>query len=247
MISSTPSLLFRKRQTVQAVLREQQSQTRFRLDSLVDALVGPIDATLGGGEHLLSDADGLTSIDCLAFGYLALLLYPELSNNIISETIRKRYPRVVRYVDRLRKDFWGDAKFDPEEVLRAPLITSRDSSVTVADLPYRATAPMGMTDSLKKSSTMLLSRLLRPITQQPQHLDTTSGPLINAPSPLLLQSWLHPNSLLMSIAGPLLAGTAWFIYRTTHINQETRKYFGRPQPKIKSMGAAGDLLADFGL
>lgn len=247
MISSTPSLLFRKRQTVQAALREQQSQTRFRLDGLVDALMEPIDAMFGDGSYLLDDKGGITSIDCLAFGYLAMLLYPELSNNMIAETIRKRYPRVVRYVDHMRKEFFGNAEFNVEEILRAPLITSQDPSTTIAGLPYRTNPPLSMTNSVKKSSTMLLSRLLRPLTQQPQYLATASGPLLGAPSPLLLRSWLHPLSLLLSFTGPLLAGTAWFLFRMTHIDRERNKYFGRPQPKIKSMGAAGDLLAGFRL
>lgn len=250
MISSSPSLLFKKRQSVQAALKTRQSQDRFRLEGFVDALMEPLSAMLKNSRYLVSggesDREGPTSIDALAFGYLALLIYPDLSNNMVADMIKRRYPGVVRYIERLRQDFFGGQTFDIAQMSNAPSIESEDCTTMVCGLPVRTQPPVALTTSVLEGSATLLSRLLRPVTGQPL-LHSFSKSLINHPRALLLRSWAHPLDLFLSFAGPLLAGTAWLLYTSTHADMERNKYFGKPRPRIRSMGAAGDMLAGFAL
>lgn len=242
MISSSPSLLFKKRQTVQATLRQKQSQTRFRIEALVDALLEPVEVMLRKRKCLVSDQ--ITSIDCVAFGYLALLLHPQLPQNAVAETIRQRYPRTVRYTDRLREDIFKNQVFDAQEIIEAPLISSRLESMTICGLPFRTLPGLSTKDAAIDSSTSILSRLLRPLTQQPLIFSSPAwSPLTNAPSALTLRSWTHPLSLLVTLTAPLFAGTAWFLYYITHADRERNKRFGKPLPKLHSFGAVGDMLA----
>lgn len=247
MISSSPSLLFRKRQTLQAALRERQSQTRFRLDSLVDDFLEPIDAMLQKGSYLLDDGNESkprpTSIDCLAFGYLALLIHNDMSNNMLADNIRKRYPRVVQYVARLRHDFFEHAIFDAPIILKASIGTDAATPATISGLPYRTLPTPDLSISLAQSSKNLFSRLLRPLMHQPLLFNTSSGPLIKKPSSLTLRSWTDPFSLLLTLSGSLLAGTAWVLYAATHSGQEKNKYFARPHQRLGPFGAAGDMLS----
>lgn len=244
MISSSPSLLFKKRQTVQAALKQKQSQTRFRIEALVDALLEPVEAMLGRSKYLVSDE--VTSIDCVAFGYFALLLYPQLPQMAVAETTRQRYPKTVRYTDRLREEIFKNEGFDVEEIMQAPSVSSEAESKTICGLPYRTHAPLSTKDAIIGSSSSVFSRLLRPLTQQPLIFSSSTGsPLTNTPASLTLRSRAHPLSLLLTFTGPLLAGTAWFLYHVTHTDRERNKRFGKPLPKLHSFGAAGDMLAAF--
>lgn len=75
----------------------------FRLKGLLDALLEPLDAELGEKRFLL-DTSGPSAVDCVAFGYLSLLLYPEMSQDWAAVAIRTRYPRIAQYIDRVADD-----------------------------------------------------------------------------------------------------------------------------------------------
>lgn len=250
MISSSPSLLFKKRQSVQMALKARQSQNRFRLEALVDALLEPMNAMLGSGGSLsIDDGDGdkrTMSTDALAFGYLALLIYPDLSNNMLADIIRKRHPKVVQYIERLRTSFFGDTSFDAAQIMAAPSIATHDTTARTCGLPYRTLPHVPLTASIIEGSRSFISRCLRPLTNQPL-LHTYSSNISSHPAPLLLRSWLHPLDILLSLAAPVLVGTGLFLYSATHADLERNKYFGKPKPKIRSLGAAGDMLSVFAM
>lgn len=76
---------------------------RFKLDGLSNELLQPLADQLGKKGYILG-GDSPSSLDCLAFGYLALLRYAPVPQAWIQETIQKKYPSIEKYIDRL----WGD-------------------------------------------------------------------------------------------------------------------------------------------
>jgi glutathione S-transferase len=88
---------------------------RFRLDALTNELLEPLADLLGGKQYLL-EGDRPSSLDCLACGYLSLLLYPAVPQAWVKDTIHMKFPRILSYVRRLRSDFFSDEDVDPSRV-----------------------------------------------------------------------------------------------------------------------------------
>ena len=88
---------------------------RFKLDAFSNELLEPLSDLLGKEDYLLG-GDKPSSLDCLAFGYLALMLYPLVPQLWLKEAIQTKHPRILRYVRRLREDLLGKEDVDPAEV-----------------------------------------------------------------------------------------------------------------------------------
>lgn len=105
--TSSPSLLFARSEKARLSLAQQVSAVRLRLHSAADALCEPLAELLAldndrrGGLWLIRGKLP-TSADCLAYGYLSLLLEPEVPNTAVSETLNERWPRVVQYYQTLK-------------------------------------------------------------------------------------------------------------------------------------------------
>lgn len=88
---------------------------RFKLDTLSNELLQPLSDLLGKDDYLLA-GDKPSSLDCLAFGYLALMLYPPVPQSWLKEAIQTKHPRIFRYIRRLREDLLGKGDIDSAEV-----------------------------------------------------------------------------------------------------------------------------------
>lgn len=88
---------------VQGLLSSPVYAARFKLDVLTNELLEPLSDLLGEKVYLL-DSDKPSSLDCLAFGYLALLFYPSVPQAWVKETMRTKFPRVVSYIERMRQE-----------------------------------------------------------------------------------------------------------------------------------------------
>ena len=95
-----------QRQTVMSMVKQPQHAARFRLDALADALFRPLQQLLGNKQYLLS-VENPSSLDCMAFAYLALALTPQMPHPWVAEAMKTRYPALCKYVDRLSKEFFG--------------------------------------------------------------------------------------------------------------------------------------------
>lgn len=87
----------------------------FKLDALSNELLRPLSDLLGKNDYLLA-GDKPSSLDCLAFGYLALMLYPPVPQAWLKEAIQTKYPRIFRYIRRLREDLLGKGDIHSSEV-----------------------------------------------------------------------------------------------------------------------------------
>lgn len=91
----------------QGLLGSPVYAARFRLDTLTNDLLEPLSEILGLKNNLF-EGDKPTSVDCLAFGYLALMLYPPVPQSWLKEAIEKRFPLVANYVARMREELIDD-------------------------------------------------------------------------------------------------------------------------------------------
>ena len=88
------------------LVKEKQSNARFKLDALVDAAFQPLQQLLGKKKKMLSN-EAASSLDCLALGYLSLALIPEMPQPWLAEGLRGRYPHLCRYVEEGIKEIFG--------------------------------------------------------------------------------------------------------------------------------------------
>ncbi|KAI4097654.1 MAG: hypothetical protein LQ339_006699 [Xanthoria mediterranea] len=88
------------RTTASLAKRRGHHAARFRLDRLAEGCLEPLNDLLKGKPYLLSsDKQRMTSLDCLALGYLALALVPAMPQPWLANKIKGSYPDLCRYVD----------------------------------------------------------------------------------------------------------------------------------------------------
>ncbi|KAF2476556.1 uncharacterized protein BDR25DRAFT_252640 [Lindgomyces ingoldianus] len=91
---------------IQGLLSSPIYAARFRLDTLTNDLLEPLSNLLGKKDYLL-DGGKPSSLDCLAFAYLALMFYPPVPQPWLKEAIQARYSRILRYIWRMREELLG--------------------------------------------------------------------------------------------------------------------------------------------
>lgn len=91
-------------QTAAAALLKDTAPN-IRLAALCDELLGALTRQLGQKRYLLS-SETYATVDCVAVGYLALLLLPDMPQCFARDAMR-RHPRVGAYVNDLRAKFLG--------------------------------------------------------------------------------------------------------------------------------------------
>ncbi|KAF8544676.1 Tom37 C-terminal domain-containing protein [Trichophaea hybrida] len=84
----------------------KDSAANIKLAALCDDLLGALTKQLGQSRFLFGD-DAPASVDCVAIGYLALLLIPEMPQSFAADAMR-RFPRLCAYVHDLRPRFLGE-------------------------------------------------------------------------------------------------------------------------------------------
>jgi hypothetical protein len=107
---------------------------RFRLDALSNELLEPLDDLLGKNDYLFK-GDRLSSLDCLAFGYLSLLYYPAVPQAWLKETIQTKFPRIASYIHRLRKEVFSNEEINATHVWSTP--SGSSSAKTNLLLPWQ--------------------------------------------------------------------------------------------------------------
>ena len=145
----------RPRDTVSGLLGKTAQQNQFRLDALTEELFEPLEEMLGDGDsgprYLLSGVSKSksrpSSLDCLAVGYLALMLAPDLAYPWLRDAMQTKGPQVTIYTERLRQKWFGALPLDPA------LVPSSSSSSSIPwKSPQRA--------NIYQVSSTLLSTLL---------------------------------------------------------------------------------------
>ncbi|KAI4179801.1 MAG: hypothetical protein L6R41_007631 [Letrouitia leprolyta] len=170
-----PKIIASTQQTVSALVSQPQHATRFRLDTLADSFLGPLSRLQQGKKYLILEGQ-MTSLDCLALGYLSLALLPEVPQSWLSQAMKSRYPSLCRYVKDLAGDCFG---------IRPPL-EAESSSVenTGRNLPWKDPSTETASTLIRLRSSLeslpYIGALYQPASLQ-QSTTTTHKELIRLP------------------------------------------------------------------
>ncbi|KAK0252723.1 hypothetical protein B0A54_00391 [Friedmanniomyces endolithicus] len=161
------SLLLPRKDTLRSLLQKPQHSAVFKLHALADNFFGPLQDILGGKDFLLG-AD-MTSVDCLACGYLALMLYPKMPQDWLASTMRRKYAKLAAYVERMYKKLGLQTNVDAVLSLTPPeseieLLSRLETSELT--LPWQATVRDSFLDILAMTAQELISHVpgLKPST-----------------------------------------------------------------------------------
>lgn len=182
---------------------------RFKLDALANELLEPLSDLLGKKDYLL-DGDKPSSLDCLVFGYLALMFYPPVPQAWLKETIQTRYPRITRYIRRLRNELIGDEEVNAGDVWSVST-GQADAATLDLQLPWRSRGEKALLAELvgptreALGNVPLLSSLFyhRPSLQR-----GARGPIAGHPSSLPSPFVVHTLTAFLAAATAGFAGLA---------------------------------------
>lgn len=96
------SLLLPRKDTVRSLLQRPEHAAIFKLHAVAEEFFAPLRDMLGGKEFLL-DTSEPTEVDCLAYGFLALMLYPAVPQAWLAKTMREKHGGLVRFVERMHE------------------------------------------------------------------------------------------------------------------------------------------------
>jgi sorting and assembly machinery component 37 len=98
--------LRKPRATVSSLLQEKpENAAQIRLDALATSFYQPLHELRGGKKFFIGQT--ITSLDCLALGYLALCLYPDLPSPWLAKCMRNKFPRLAAFVHDLQSTIYG--------------------------------------------------------------------------------------------------------------------------------------------
>ena len=170
----------------------------------------------------------MSSLDCLALGFLSLALKPDVPQKWFREGMQDRYPALCSFVEREIKDcFGGDVSTED-----ALLNDSADSHTAPSTLPWESPA---LTPFNAATSSILAS-----VTSAlPFHSKTIHAPI---PKPLEEPLVSTTSAFLPSLitAGAAVATAAgYLLYATLNGEPETQR--------LEDMGEAGAMFAGLDL
>lgn len=96
------SLLLPRKDTVRSLLQRPEHAAMFRLHAVAEEFFAPLSEVLGQKEYLL-DTKEPSDVDCLAYGYLALMLLPNVPQAWLAKTMSEKYGNLARFVERMQQ------------------------------------------------------------------------------------------------------------------------------------------------
>ena len=138
-----PESLRSSRQSVSDAVKQASLASRIRLDGIADAFFHPLEQLLGKKRYLRSERSP-SSLDCLAFAYMALALIPVLPEPWLA-TAMSRYPTLCAYVHELNQRFWGGSidingaipKTWSEDEAAGSTLSQKQASHSLGALPWK--------------------------------------------------------------------------------------------------------------
>ncbi|KAK7530803.1 Tom37 C-terminal domain-containing protein [Phyllosticta citribraziliensis] len=245
------SLIFGKGRGLRGFLRQPEYAERFKLAAVADDCLAPLDALLEEKEFLVK-SDHPTTLDCLAFGYLALMLYPDMPSPWLSDHIRTRYLHLEEYINRMRSLTVGAESPKPSDFMalndlrRSPELITQGRRELGLLLPWAPSAPVtatGAISNIAHNITAMIPGLNRWILPSP--IIPPPGKKLYAPSEPLIHGF---STFLASVAVGIL-GAAYYVqahpnpYDKIFRNEEV---FERSMNRFGGLGNAEGFLSALG-
>ncbi|KAF4615628.1 hypothetical protein G7Y89_g15278 [Cudoniella acicularis] len=144
--SIIPESLRRPKNSISSLLAASpETSAQIRLDALATDFFGPLQKLKGKKQYLVSDSH-FSSLDCLALGYLSLMLIPELPQLWLAKTMRRKFPDLSTWTEELGRTVFGG----PVDISDAFLTKVNESEAETPKtkgsnpLPWRAPLNGGM-------------------------------------------------------------------------------------------------------
>ncbi|KUJ23786.1 uncharacterized protein LY89DRAFT_776031 [Mollisia scopiformis] len=183
-LSFIPDSLRRPKNTVSSLLAASpEANARIRLDALATDFLEPLQRLRGRKQFFVSDAQ-FSSLDCLALGYLCLILIPDLPQPWLAKTMKAKFPALCEWTEGMR-----DTVFSKNVSLNDAFLTKLgDSELDVrlrrlrgrGHLPWRApenrgAAAVGSAFVARMADSIPVVGQLRRNTRMRQHGGKTPG------------------------------------------------------------------------
>ncbi|KAL8742705.1 MAG: hypothetical protein Q9184_008210, partial [Pyrenodesmia sp. 2 TL-2023] len=215
-----------------SLMKQPQHAARFRLDSLSESFCEPL-AQLQQGKHYLLSDERMTSLDCLALGYLSLALVPEVPQPWLPKLMKSKYPCLCHFVEDLALHCWGVE------------LNGRDGKspgkATGTTLPWKAPDEQWWLSPIRIRSTLeslpYLGALYRPSALQPS---TTTPHEEMARVPVL-------PTIFATFTASVTALIGYVLYTGEMPSPPAfiRPLIGRQRPqRLPNLGAAGAMLGN---
>ena len=211
---------------------------RFRLNALSNELLEPLADLLGRKDYLLNGGQP-SSLDCLAFGYLSLLLYPPVPQAWLKETIQAKFPRILAYIHRLRKELFFNKETDPAHVWSVSVGSANKTTPML--LPWQprsqtlASSALSGTREIVGNIPFVSSLAQSSVVAHPESATLSQGARSSLPSPLVI------NTLLSAIAAAAVGLTSLGVYHRRSPRDGALIFWASP-PSI-GLGEAGNILS----
>ena len=106
MTAQIPKSLRKPRLTVSSMLGRDMKRNKFRLDAVTADFFEPLEDMLGGKKWLIGDS--MTSADCLALAYLALMRGPKgIAHSWLKDAMRSKYSDLNGWFEEKREVCFG--------------------------------------------------------------------------------------------------------------------------------------------
>ncbi|KAI2477668.1 mitochondrial import receptor protein [Pyrenophora tritici-repentis] len=232
---ATTSLNIGRSKGLTGLLGGQMYAARFKLDALSADLLDPLSDLLGRHNYLLHGEEA-SSLDCLAFGYLSLLIYPPVPQAWLRETIKMKYPRIGAYVNKLHGDLFRYDEVKPAEVWTISSSSAKTPRTTL--LPWVAKSETFASKALASAKEIAgsipgVSKFWRGSTAVAVSKRSKS----ELPSPLLVNS-------LVGITSAFTVGLAALAIHHRRSPREGELIFWALRPS-GGLGEAGSILGVF--
>lgn len=97
------SLLLPRKDTIRSLLQRPEHAAIFRLHAVAEEFFAPLRDMLGEKNEFLLGTQEPTEVDCLACGFLSLMLFPDVPQAWLAKTMKEKHGNLVRFVERMHK------------------------------------------------------------------------------------------------------------------------------------------------
>jgi sorting and assembly machinery component 37 len=188
------SLLLPRKDTLKSLLRSPERASIFKLQALADNFFGPLQDILEKKQYILGTEEA-TSVDCLMYGFLALMLFPKVPQDWLASTMRQKYKLLAAYTERIHQSL--------------ALATNVENVVKLMELN-----PEIQLSSQRKAMSLTLPWTIAPKRSIFETLQTIGVglleqmPLIRSPNSLQLLNARGPPMFVRNLKAAVLSTTA---------------------------------------
>lgn len=230
------------RATVRSLLRSRgEAGAVFKLHALADNFFGALQDMLGDKTFLLG-TDGPTGVDCLAYGFLSLMQFPDLEQDWLAKVLARKYPNLLEYLERLHKELDVTAQAEDVMALRECATEEQVAEarrICGMKLPWQPPQSSSLLDVGRTISDSLLSSL-PPLLYSP----TTLIPIRPHPT----SAWKRYAPLALALTASSLGLSLYYAFSTGLLvwpKGEEVHIFGRK--RFSDFGHLGAALAGVSL